>query len=246
MNANPLVTRLQQFCPLDAGDLQDLNALSLDRRHIAHGTNIVHGGSAANHIHLILSGWAARYKVLTDGTRQITALLLPGDLCGVRCAMLSQMDQGIMALTPMHVAYIKPQALYRLESTSAGIRHAMNWCSLVEDATSRAWIINLGCRQALPRTANLFSELSERTMMSVPDSLADSFLPLTQLELADTLGLTPVHVNRVLRELQQRGMVALRRGGVMMTDLSALRQLGSFDGAYLRPKTIAIGEQTAA
>ncbi|MBD8546765.1 Crp/Fnr family transcriptional regulator [Sphingomonas sp. CFBP 8760] len=238
MNDHPLITRLQYGCRLDDRERQALRDLCTDVRDVARGVNIVRDGEKADHVNLIMSGWAARYKVLPDGARQITALLLPGDLCDLRCTMLARIDQGITALTPTRVAYIVPQAINQLEHTSAQIGHAMAWCSLVEHATLRAWIVNMGRRRAVERVAHLLSELAERMAMVAPNGMASHFVPLTQEEIADALGLTPVHVNRVAQELRGQAVISSKRGGFTILDLPALQAMGGFNGGYLNPHMI--------
>lgn len=246
MDENPLIARLRHCCRLEERDVRELLDLCWDVRDIGRGVNIVHDGERADRVHLIISGWAARYKLLPSGARQITALLLPGDLCDLRCTMLARMDQGIMALTPVRVAYILPQAITALERTDPMVGHALAWCSLVEQAVLRAWIVNMGRRHALERVAHLFCELSERLSMTAPDGQGSRFYPLTQEEIADTLGLTPVHVNRVLQDLRSRAMITSRRGGLTVLDLLGLQRLSGFNGGYLRPQTIPAAELAVA
>ncbi len=216
-------------------DIDRIEDLCGDVREVPRGLNLVREGERVERVHLILSGWAARYKLLPSGSRQITALLLPGDLCDLRCAMLARMDDGIVALTTVRVAFILPDALRRLERTWPAIAHALSWYELVEQGTSRAWIVNMGRRHALERVAHLLSELSTRlTVVSESPDLSMHF-PLTQEEIADALGLTSVHVNRVLNELRRRGLITSRRGGLTVLDLPMLKQMAGFNDNYLHP-----------
>lgn len=235
---NPMMTRLRQNCRLDETDIRELEKLCWDVRDVGRGVNMVHEGEHAGHVHLILSGWAARYKLLSTGARQITALLLPGDLCGLRCSMLARMDHGIMALTPVRAAFILPQAIEQLERARPQVAHALAWTTMVDEATLRAWIVNMGRRHALGRVAHLFCELAARISAVEGDDAGPWFFPLTQEEIADTLGLTPVHVNRILQDLRARGMVSSRRGGLTVLDLSGLNRLAGFHRAYLQPQTM--------
>ena len=232
---NPLIVRLRRQCHLDVADVDRIEHLCTDVRDVPRGVNLVREGERVERIHLILSGWAARYKLLPNGSRQITALLLPGDLCDLRCSMLARMDDGIVALTPVQVAFVPPDAIARLERTWPSIAHALSWHCLVEQATTRAWIVNMGRRHALERVAHLFCELATRLAIvsDAPDQ--PPHFPLTQEEIADALGLTPVHVNRVLHELRQRGLITSRRGGLTILDLPGLKEMAGFTDNYLHP-----------
>ncbi|GAA3696185.1 Crp/Fnr family transcriptional regulator [Sphingomonas cynarae] len=232
---NPLIVRFRRQCHLDAADVDRIDYLCTDVRDVPRGVNLVREGERVERIHLILSGWAARYKLLPNGSRQITALLLPGDLCDLRCSMLARMDDGIVALTPIHVAFVPPDAITRLERTWPSIAHALSWYCLVEQATTRAWIVNMGRRHALERVAHLFCELSTRlaVVSDAPDQ--PPHFPLTQEEIADALGLTAVHVNRVLHELRRREFITSRRGGLTILDLPGLKEMAGFNDNYLHP-----------
>jgi CRP-like cAMP-binding protein len=236
---NPLIVRLRRQCRLELPDIDRIEQLCDDEREVARGMNLVREGERVDRVHLILSGWAARYKLLPNGSRQITALLLPGDLCDLRCAMLARMDDGIVALTPVRVAYILPDAIARLERMRPPVAHALSWYGLVEQATMRAWIVNMGRRHALERVAHLFSELSTRLTIVSGSPEQPLHFPLTQEEIADALGLTAVHVNRVLNELRRRGLITSRRGGLTVLDLPMLKQMAGFNDNYLHPAMAA-------
>jgi CRP-like cAMP-binding protein len=232
---NPLIVRLQRQCDLDPPDIDRIERLCDDIRAVPRGMNLVREGERIDRVHLVVSGWAARYKLLPNGARQITALMLPGDLCDLRCTALARMDDGIVALTPIRVAYILPDAIAGLERTRPAVAHALAWYGLVEQATMRAWIVNMGRRHALERVAHLFCELSTRLAVVSDLPGQPPHFPLTQEEIADALGLTAVHVNRVLNELRRRGLITSRRGGLTVLDLPMLKQMAGFNDHYLHP-----------
>ena len=138
----------------------------------------------------MLSGWAARYKLLPDGTRQITAFLIPGDFCDLHVTILREMDHGILALSPATIAYIPHQAMQDLPLNRPALARALWWATLVDEAVLRAWIVTIGRRDAHEGVAHLLCELHAR-MRNVGLVEEGAFsLPLTQEELADALGLT--------------------------------------------------------
>lgn len=233
------VAKLEMRGPLDAGDREALRALCGSVRQIAAHRDIISEGDKPEHVHLVLDGWAARYKILTDGRRQITAFLIPGDFCDAHVAILRQMDHGIMALTDTAVAYIPHAAFDRLPLRSAKLARALWWSTLVDEAVLRAWIVNIGRRDAYSGIAHLLCELHAR-MRNVGLATGRSFdLPLTQDVLADALGISAVHVNRILQRLRSDDLITLKGGALNILDADALRRAAGFDAAYLHVRPLA-------
>ena len=205
------------------------------RRIDAH-QDIIREGASPDHVHLILDGWAARYKIVPDGARQITAFLIPGDFCDAHVTILRQMDHGITALTPATVAYIPQAAFEALPLGRPELARALWWATLVDEAVLRSWIVNLGRRDAHEGVAHLLCELEVRLrhVGLVQDDRFD--LPLTQETLADALGLTAVHTNRVLQRLRSEGLIVLEAGALTILDPAGLRRAAGFDPNYLHVK----------
>jgi CRP-like cAMP-binding protein len=187
----------------------------------------------------MLEGWAARYKFVDDGSRQITAFLLPGDFCDMHVAILGEMDHSILAITDARVALVPHDVLEELRRQRPELGRALWWATLVDEAVLRDWIVNIGRRHADKRIAHLFCELHARLkLVGLVES--DQFdLPLTQEVIADALGLTPVHVNRMLQNLRAEGMIALKRGELTIIDIAGLRTFAGFDPNYLHRGKLA-------
>jgi CRP-like cAMP-binding protein len=233
---NPLIAKLETISSLSEDDRAALRELSRDVRHVAARRDIIGDGDRPDNVHLVLSGWAARYKVLPDGSRQITAFLIPGDFCDLHVTILKQMDHGILALTPATVAFIPHQVMQDLPLNRPGLARALWWATLVDEAVLRNWIVNIGRRDAYQGIAHLMCEMHAR-MRNV--GLVDEgrfSLPLTQEELADALGLTPVHVNRVLQRLRGEGLITLEDRMLTLEDPKGLRDAAGFDPSYLHAK----------
>ena len=212
--------------------------LGRDVRTLEPRHSIIRAGDRPNHVHLMIKGWACWDQVLDDGTRQITAFMIPGDFCDTHITLLAEMDHDINTLTEAQVAYIPRDVMIELTNRPA-IAKAMWWASLVDEAVLRAWIVNLGRRHALERIAHLICELHAR-LVNVGMGGSDRFeLPLTRTVLAVALGLTNVHVNRVLRTLREDGLVMSDNDRVVVVDITALQELAGFDPNYLhlRPRT---------
>ena len=230
------VAKLELRALLDPEDRNALRIVCSHVRQVPANRDIVSEGAKPEHVHLVLAGWAARYKILSDGHRQITAFLIPGDFCDAHVAILSRMDHGIMALTDSTIAYVPHAEFEALPLRSAKLARALWWSTLVDEAVLRAWIVNIGRRDAYGAVAHLFCELHARirNVGLVEDGRFD--LPLTQEVIADALGLTPVHVNRILQRLRSEGLIELKGGVLDIPDAAALGRAAGFDSAYLHAR----------
>jgi CRP-like cAMP-binding protein len=232
---NPLIAKLRKIVDLGEADRQALEGVCEETRHVARHTDIISDGDSTEYVHLILEGWAYRYQVLKDGARQITAFLIPGDFCDMHVAVLGEMDHSIGTLTPTKVAYIPHKHLSALLERPQ-IARAFWWATLVDEAVLRAWIVNVGRRDAFDRIAHILCELQLR-LASVGMVDGGSFdLPLTQEELADAAGITPVHTNRVLKRLCSEGLIEYERENMTILDVQRLKDVSGFDPRYLHLK----------
>ncbi len=202
-------------------------------------TDLIREGDKPGPGYAILEGWACRYKLLQEGTRQITAFLMPGDTCDLHDSISTYMDHSIATLTTARIAVVPRQILQTLIETRPDIRRAYLWNQLVDQETLRAWIVNMGRRDALQRVAHLMCELYVRAC-SVGLTEAGGFeLPLTQTVIGDALGLTPIHVNRVLRDLRISGVMTLSGGSLVIADVAKLATVAGFDDNYLHRRISA-------
>ncbi len=190
-------------------------------------------GDKPAHIHLILDGWACRYKSLPDGRRQTVALLIPGDLCDINVYILRELDHSIGAITGIRVARIEKEEFDELAQNHPRILQALYWNELVGAAIQREWTLNVGQRSAYERIAHLFVELFHRLRIIGLTRDHSCDFPLTQNDIADVSGLTSVHVNRTLQELRRNGLIELRGRELTILDLEALSQAAMFNPNYL-------------
>lgn len=229
-----LVRKLEQFAELTPDDKRALERAGRQRvRSVRARDDIISEGDSPRHVNLILEGVACRYKMLADGRRQITAFLLPGDMCDLRMFILKEMDHSIGALSPLRVAEISEDALTGLTDGSIRLTRALWWNSLVEEAIAREWVVNLGRRDAQERMSHLLCEVFVRLESVGLTSSGSCELPITQTELGDALGLSEVHTNRTLQALRSRGLISLKAGTLMIHDLPALQELALFNPLYL-------------
>ena len=181
----------------------------------------------------IIEGWACRYKLVAGGGRQITAFLLPGDVCDTHVGVIDSMDYSLCTLTAARVAYIPRDGLDKFLGSRREIARAFWKMHLVDESVLRSWIVNMGRRTAIERIAHLMCELHVRASIIAPGNASNRPMPLTQIVIADALGLTPVHVNRVLRILKTTGIMTVGAGTLTISDFPKLAAIAGFDGNYL-------------
>jgi len=189
-------------------------------------------GMAAESIHIVLSGWAGRYNVLNDGSRHITAFLLPGDLCDIHGTVLGKMDHSILALTDCEVAFTAEQ-INEITTSTPTLLRAFWRSTLIDEAILRRWLVKGGRSDAFQIIGHLMYELCVRAQLIGLTTDHSFHLPITQEEIGDATGLTPVHVNRVLKRLRDMGLAAMKRGTLEIADIEVLRRESGFDPNYL-------------
>lgn len=228
-----MASKLDAFTRLSADDLSALAQLTRNFRFVDARRDLISEGDKPRCVHLVLDGWACRYKQLPDGKRQIVALFLPGDFCDVNVYILKAMDHSIGAITRLKVATITPEEMNALTAERPRITQALWWHELVTAAVQREWTLNLGQRSAYERLAHLLIELYTRLKAVGWSHNGRCDFPLTQNDLADATGLTSVHVNRTLQELRRDGLIALERKQLQILDMPRMIDVAMFNPNYL-------------
>lgn len=233
---NPLVNKFSGFADLTEEDRIALDGMVVDSVRRRSHTDLIVEGDRPSHVILMLEGWAYRYKVLADGNRQIMAYLLPGDLCDPHIFILEKMDHSIGLLTEAKVAFIPKDTVVGLTDCCPRIAHAFWWSALVDEAVLRHWLLNLGQRNAYDRIAHLFCELWDRLSQIGLRCGNQVEFPLTQEDLGDTMGLTNVHTNRMIRQMREDGLIEINQKTLRILDIERLRSVAEYDPAYLHLK----------
>lgn len=228
-----VASKLEAFTRLSAGDKAALAQVIRNVRFVEPRRDLISEGDKPRYVHLMLDGWACRYKQLPDGKRQIVGLFVPGDFCDLNVYILKSMDHSIGAITRLKVAMITPDEMTALTTARPRITQALWWQELVTSAIQREWMVNLGQRSAHERLAHLLIELYLRlgTVGRAQNGRCD--FPLTQNDLADATGLTAVHVNRTLQELRRDGLIELDRKQLQILDLDRIMEIAMFNPNYL-------------
>ncbi|MDN3572966.1 Crp/Fnr family transcriptional regulator [Methylobacterium longum] len=239
-SGNPFLRKLERFVPLSDEDRVVLLKVSENAQAVPARTDLVQEGDPPAGVFLILEGFACRYKLRANGARQIMAYLVPGDAGDFDVALLDAMDHSISTLSDCTVVRIAPETIRDLLARPA-VAAALRKSTLVDEATLREWLLNVGRRTAVERLAHLFCELHLRLSAVGRTDEYRFKLPLTQPDLADTTGMTSVHLNRSLMELRRQGLIELQQRHLTILDLPRLRELAEFKAGYLH-----LGDQAAA
>ncbi len=182
---------------------------------------------------LLLKGWTARAKDLEGGERQITEINLPGDFVDLHSFTLKELDHDVVALTNCEFVTAPHEKLEELTIRFPHLTRLLWFSTNLDAAIHREWMLSAGRRTALGRVAHLFCELLVRLEISgLVDGDSYDF-PLTQVQLADCLGLTSVHVNRTLQQLRKDGLIELKDKCLRILDLAELKRVAEFDPSYL-------------
>jgi CRP-like cAMP-binding protein len=231
---NPLVVKLSQFAPLSDEDVGLLEALCLPQERFRTGANIVAEGEAPRSAFVITRGMACRYRLMPDGRRQILTILIPGDFSDLHGFLLQATDHSIAAIGPTRIAAIGREAVIDIIANHPRIGAALWWSAMQEEAMSRERIVALGRRSARGRLAYLLCELvwRQRAIGMAEDHAIR--LPFTQTDLADMLGLTAVHTNRVLQGFRQDGLITLEHRRLTLLDVERLQAICSLTRDYLK------------
>ncbi|WP_106476872.1 Crp/Fnr family transcriptional regulator [Phytohalomonas tamaricis] len=229
----PLIKKLNHYMDISDKETQLLIDSITRTISINRGENIITEGSKPGETHLMLEGWACRYKLMGNGKFHIMAYLIPGDLCDVHVAILDQMDHSIRTLTPATVACIPHEKIDYIMEHHYRLARALFWSTLVDEAILREWLVSTGHRSADRRLAHVFCELLVRSR-SAGLSDDNSFnLPLTQEELGDSMGMTVVHTNRVIQKLRSEGLITLQNKRLVIHDWERMVAFAEFNPNYL-------------
>ena len=232
MALEALVARLSFYSEIGDAERAKLLSLGSKIRPFAAGQEIVSAGEPMDAVLVMREGWAARFKELEDGRRQILNILLPGDIFDLQVLVAAEADHGVVALTAGSTYAIAPQAVRDLMAGSGGLTMAFWWTQVQEEAFLREQIVRNGRQSAQERIGHLLLELHRRAQivnLAGEDTLR---LPMTQTQIADTLGLTPIHTNRVLRRLVREGYIETNRQWIRFLDADSLAAMCDFDPAY--------------
>lgn len=219
---------------------------AMESRHgsMAAGTDVIRTGEPYNGIYILNEGWAVRYRILPDGSRQIANFILPGDFMCLNACIFTDAEFNVTTITPIRYSQFKTDDFVELTEQHPLMCAAMFWCSAREESILIEHLASIGRRTAYSRVAHLVLELWRRLELiglverSGGGASGTFEMPLTQQLIADSLGLSSIHVNRTLRALEGDGYLACeRRDGVRrlrISDIEGLTKAAGFDDEFLR------------
>ncbi|HEX8417390.1 MAG TPA: Crp/Fnr family transcriptional regulator [Methylobacterium sp.] len=229
----PLIRKLESIATLSDEEREAVEGLPAKTRVLRSGQDIVRDGDCASQCCLILDGWLCRYKLLGEGRRQIFSFHVAGDIPDLQSLHIPLMDHSLATLTEATVALIPHEAVRDLTARFPGIAAVFWRDTLVDAAIFREWMTCMGRRSAFEHIGHLFCELY---LKQEAVGLAGEHrcpLPITQVDIADAMGLSNVHVNRVLKEMRSQGLITLHSQTLVIQAWEKLLQLSEFDAAYL-------------
>jgi CRP-like cAMP-binding protein len=229
----PFLTRLLLRSPLNAEEQAAVLDLPIRVERVPANFDFVRLGERLDHACLIVDGLAGRFEQTNKGDRQTTALHIPGDMADLHSVVLPKASWALQALTASMIGKIPHAALVAAADRHPALARAF-WRDCAIDASILAVSsVNLGRRDARARTAHLLCEMKCR-QAAVGRFIEGGYaLPMTQIQLADVLGLTAVHVNRMIGSLKVASLITMAGSRVTILDWPGLVEAGDFDPAYL-------------
>jgi len=231
--SDPFVTRLRNFVDVTLPDLQSLRAVIEIEQAVKKRRDLVHDGYEYCKLSFVKEGFAARYKLLRNGKRQIVNFVLPGDVVGIPGSFLDRAANSVIAVSDMKLQVCSLEAFVGLCYRRPIFGLALSWLAAQEAVNYAERIIDIGRRTPIERLAHLLLEIHSRLTMVGCAEEAVLNLPFTQEMMSDALGLSVPHLNRMLTKLRSEGMIAVNERRVEFIDLKALQLLAQFQPARL-------------
>jgi CRP-like cAMP-binding protein len=228
-----LLRKLESHSPLEPADRAAILAMPMTLRTMDPSSYLVREGERPEFCCVLIKGFAYRHKVTGDGGRQIMSIHMPGDFVDLQNSYLDVSDHNVQLLTRAEVAFILRAAVRQVATDFPNVGRAFWTDTLVDASIFREWVMNVGRRDSLTRIAHLLCEFTLRLDAAGLANGHSYELPMTQEQIADATGLTPVHVNRVLKELGRMNLIEREKRAVKITDWDQLSRVGDFSARYL-------------
>lgn len=232
-SARLLVSKLALHTRLDAAEKQALIGLVTRTHRWKPGEAIAAPGDPLDTATILLDGMLARTKNLPDGRRQILSLLVPGDMVDAQASVLRRRDDALEAVSSVIAAIVPQSRIAAVGAEFPRLHEAFLRETMIEASVAREWVLNLGRRTAQEALAHLLCEICLRfdALALAPDGKYP--FPLKQQHLADCLGLSNIHLNRVVKQLREAGLFDIERRTLALKDRSGLERLAKFSPDYL-------------
>jgi len=233
-----IIRHFEHYSPLGESDKALLDSLEKTPKTYRKNTAVWHQGSPCEDFYTVKQGWAYSFRNMEDGSRQVLDIYVPGDIVGLRELAFEKRITGLMALSDATLCPFPKARLMEVFSESLLLCSIFFMVSSADQALLLARLVNFGRRSARQKLAHLLLEVSKRLEKTNYDSRNPLRLPLTQALLADALGLSVVHVNRVFRELRDEGLISSAAGEVELLDIKGLSKVACFEADYLEENDV--------
>ncbi|MBZ9889166.1 MULTISPECIES: Crp/Fnr family transcriptional regulator [unclassified Mesorhizobium] len=235
LTGHPIVTRLTRAMKLESLDIKRLEAIFERDLTIRKREELVVHGSEFRSLCFVKDGYAIRYRLLRSGRRQILKLILPGDVIGFPVSFFDRSTCAVVAVSELTYAVCSFDAYVRLCYEQPQFGLVLSWLAAQEAATYAEHIVNLGRRTPIERLAHLLLEIHAR-LLEVGRADEESFdLPFSQEVMADALGLSVPHLNRVIQQLRAEHLITSNARFIELTDLAGLQRLAQYQPMTLIP-----------
>lgn len=230
---DPLVARLARYIELSATDIDLLRSLTETEVIVKKRRDLVVDGYEFRKLCFIREGFAARYKLLHNGKRQIINLLVPGDVVGLPSSFLDRAMHSVVALTELSLQVCPLDAYVELCYRRPKFGLALSWLAVEESTSYADRIVDIGRRTSIERLARFLLETHARLMAS-GRAMADAFdLPFSQETMSDALGLSVPHLNRMFAQLRADGLISLNDRHVKFCNIKEVQALAHFQPVNL-------------
>ena len=228
-----LILQLERFGRLSAEEKLAVTAMRVRSRRVGSRQDLAREDEAPELDDVLLAGFACRYVVLPNGRRQVLAYILPGEFCGRRTGNCDLPEHAIATLSAVKIGTFAREELSSLAHRFPALARALELSRAVEQATLCQWLLNLGQRTALERTAHMLCELFFRLRCLGLAHEGGCEVPLRQADIADALAISAVHLNRTLTRIRRLHIGSFLRNHLLIEDLPALQKLAGFRPDYL-------------
>lgn len=228
-----IAKNLSAYSQIQAFDHEALSRLKFRTRVFGSGSYVFREGLSFSDYVFLISGYLFRQKQTSDGYRQIVSMIIPGDIVNSENRFVNNLDYNVVCAEKSSVVYVQKSEFESLIESHPSIRLALDLRTTADSRQLREWLLNIGGRPARTRVAHFLNEFAARTKLrGLTDGLCFS-LPMSQEQIGDSVGITPVHVNRAIRSLVESGLINHTKRKYEIVDIDGFREAGQFSERFL-------------
>ncbi|TVP51241.1 MAG: Crp/Fnr family transcriptional regulator [Halomonas sp.] len=229
----PLMSKLNNFQAHTAEDIKLLENAVSNERSFGKDEDVIQEGDKSRHVYLVVKGWVSRYRLNMHGKVQTLNFHIPGDFCNLHTNLAHCIEYSIGTVAPSVIAYIPHERIEEISRENHRLARSFNWLAFNEFSILQEWLLNVGSRPSHQRLAHLICELLIRVRAAGLTEDHHFYLPLTQAQLSEAMGITVVHTNRVMMRLRAEGLITFEGRRVEVTDWPGLKKYADFKVRYL-------------